>query len=149
MATLYGSAGTALALHPDDIRGVLIRLRHVGIGEYDKSFLGYRYAEGPRFAWLTGELFVDEGLEDALTVGRDGFDAGHPQYLALRTWLHLELRRRVFPTLYKSITTRRLMREAVRQETQLSAFRESISHFAGEAVGYLGNRGTRGSTCSS
>ena len=92
---IYGSAGKALL--PDDIRGVLIRLKHVGIGEYDKSFLGYRYAEGPRFAWLTGELFIEQGLEDALTVGRDGFDVGHPHYIALRQWLHDVLRSQIFP----------------------------------------------------
>ena len=71
-------------------------MKHVGIGEYDKSFLGYRIAEGPRFAWLTGELFIEHGLEDALTVGRDGFDTGHPHYIALRKWLHSQLHREVF-----------------------------------------------------
>lgn len=129
---LYSSAG--VALHPDDIRGVLIRLKHVGIGEYDKSFLSYRYAEGPRFAWLTGELFVEQGLEDALTVGRDGFDAGHPHYLELRTWLHDQLRSRVFPTLYKGITSRRLRRETIRSESRSDAFLESISAFAGTPI---------------
>ena len=132
---LYSSAGTAL--HPDDIRGVLIRLKHVGIGEYDKSFLGYRYAEGPRFAWLTGELFVEEGLEDALTVGRDGFDAGHPHYIILRTWLHHQLQSRVFPTLYKGISSRRLRRERSRSESRTSAFLELISSFAGTPIEIL------------
>ena len=132
---LYSSAGTAL--HPDDIRGVLIRLKHVGIGEYDKSFLDYRYAEGPRFAWLTGELFVEKGLEDALTIGRDGFDAGHPHYIALQKWLHLQLRNCVFPTLYKGINSRRLRKEASRQKTHTSAFLESISAFVGSSIEIL------------
>ena len=129
---IYGSAGTAL--HPDDIRGVLIRLKDVGIGEYDKSFLGYRYAEGPRFAWLTGELYVEEGLEDALTVGRDGFDIGHPHYIALRKWLHEQLRDRVFPTLYRGIKSRRLKKETVRTQERTEAFFESISGFAGKPI---------------
>ena len=129
---IYGSKG--LALHPDDIRGVLIRLRHVGIGEYDKSFLGYRYSEGPRFAWLTGELFVEDGLEDGLTVGRDGFDAGHPHYIAMRLWLHQELRSRVFPTLYKGINARRLRRDAERSHLRTVAFHDSISRFAGMPI---------------
>ena len=132
---LYSSAGTAL--HPDDIRGVLIRLKHVGIGEYDKSFLDYRYAEGPRFAWLTGELFIEKGLEDALTIGRDGFDAGHPHYIALQRWLHCQLRTRVFPTLYKGIESRRLKREASRRKTRASAFLDSISAFAGTPIEIL------------
>ena len=70
--TGYIHATAGRALHPDDLRGVLIRLKHVGIGEYDKSFLDYRQAQGPRYAWMTGEIFVEDGLENALTVGRDG-----------------------------------------------------------------------------
>ena len=129
---LHATAGRAL--HPDDLRGVLIRLKHVGIGEYDKSFLDYRYAEGPRFAWMTCELFAEEGLEDALTVGRDGFDVGHPHYIALRQWLHKELRSRVFPTLYAGIKARRQIREVDRFHAREVAFRNSISNFAGIAI---------------
>ena len=129
---LYSSAGTAL--HPSDVRGVLIRLRHVGVGEYDKSFLGYRYAEGPRFAWLTGELFVQEGLEDALTVGRDGFDAGHPHYIVLRRWLHDQLRSRVFPTLYKGIKARRVSKEDKLNKSRSDEFIDMISSFAGVSI---------------
>lgn len=125
---LYGSAGSAL--HPDNIRGILIRLKQVGIGEYDKSLLDYRFAEGPRYAWLTGELFVEHGLEDSLTVGRDGFDAGHPHYLALRNWVHKELRHRVFPTLYRGIRSRRTKRELLQHEHRESKFLESMSDFA-------------------
>ena len=126
---LYGSAGSAL--HPEDIRGLLIRLRHVGIGEYDTSLLGYRFAEGPRYAWLSGELFVEQGIEDALTVGRDGFDAGHPHYIELRSWIHNELRSRVFPALYRGIKSRRIKREAIKLEQRETAFLESIRVFAG------------------
>ena len=126
---MYASAGSAL--HPDDMRGILIRLRHVGIGEYDKSLLGYRYAEGPRFAWLTGELYIDSGLEDALTVGRDGFDSGHPHYIALRAWLHSELHERIFPALYRSITSRRLDRDRQRTELRNKAFENLLSDFTG------------------
>ena len=129
---VYGSAGKAL--HPDDIRGLSIRLNHVGIGEYDKSFLSYRYAEGPRFAWLTGELFVENGLEDALTVGRDGFDIGHPHYIRLREWLHDELRSRVFPTLHRGMASRRSTREEIRLRSRTEAFAELISDYAGKPM---------------
>ena len=129
---IHGSAGSAL--HPTDLRGVLIRLKHVGVGEYDKSFLGYRVTEGPRFAWLTGEVFVEHGLEDALTIGRDGFDIGHPHYIALRTWLHHELRTRVFPALHKGMSVRRERREVLRADTRRTDFLESISSFAGKSL---------------
>ena len=129
---MHASGGTLL--HPDDLRGLLIRLKHIGVGGYDKSFLGYRYAEGPRFGWVTGELFVDEGLEDALTVGRDGFDAGHPHYIALRQWIHDELRYRVFPTLYQGIKSRRDIRESKRQSIRSQGFLDTISEFTGSRM---------------
>ena len=129
---IHGSAGSAL--HPTDLRGILIRLKNVGVGEYDKSFLGYRFTEGPRFAWLTGEVFVEQGLEDALTIGRDGFDIGHPHFIALRTWLHDELRMRVFPALHKGMAVRRERKEVDRADTRLSEFLELISSFAGKSV---------------
>ena len=129
---LYASNGSAL--HPDDIRGILIRLRHVGIREYDKSFMDYRYAEGPRFAWLTGELYVEDGLEDALTVGRDGFDAAHPHYLALKEWLHSELRHRIFPTLYRGIKSRRIDKQTKRDESQGRSFSNLIASFVGKPL---------------
>jgi len=126
---IYGSNGQAL--HPDDQRGVLIRIRHVGIGSYDKSLLDYRFAEGPRYAWLSGELFVEEGLEDALTVGRDGFDAGHPHYVAIRKWFHEFLQKDVFPALYRGITGRRVVREAERTRRRNANFDSLITEFMG------------------
>ena len=132
--TGYIHASGGRVLHPDEMRGLLIRLKHIGVGGYDKSFLGYRYAEGPRFGWLTGELFVDEGLEDSLTVGRDGFDAGHPHYIALRKWLHDELRSRVFPTLHRGYASRREVKEVERQSLRSRGFLNTISEFAGSQM---------------
>ena len=129
---IHASGGTVL--HPDEMRGLLIRLKHIGIGGYDKSFLGYRYAEGPRFGWLTGELFVDEGLEDALTVSRDGFDAGHPHYIALRTWVHGELRSRIFPTLHRGYASRREIREEERLSLRSQGLLDTISDFVGRQM---------------
>lgn len=129
---VHGSEGQVI--HPDDLRGVLIRIRHVGIGSYDKSLLDYRYAEGPRFGWLTGELYVEEGLEDALTIGRDGFDTGHPHYGALREWFHQQLRTRVFPALYRGITGRRIVKELVRTTSSKAAFDELVRDFTGRPV---------------
>ena len=129
---IHSTAGTAI--HPDDLRGILIRLRHVGIAGYDKSFMNYRYAEGPRFAWLTGELFVDQGFEDALTVGRDSFDSSHPHYIEIRTWLHEQLRKQVFPTLYRSIQSRREKRDAEREQERTDSFDRSIANLAGKPI---------------
>ena len=132
--TGYLRASRGKAIHPSAIRGILIRLKHVGIGGYDKSLLGYRYAEGPRFDWLTGELFVESGLEDALTVGRDTFDEGHPHFIALREWLHEQLRQRIFKTMYRGITARRIRREFERENRFHESFEEAISAFVNQKI---------------
>jgi Histidine kinase-, DNA gyrase B-, and HSP90-like ATPase len=91
---------------PDEIRGVLVRIKNVGIGYYDPSMLDYRYNEGPRAKWLTSEIYVDEGLEDALNIDRDSFNRFHPEFRALQKYLHEVLHDKVFPAVYKKIEQR-------------------------------------------
>lgn len=95
-----------LQLKPDELRGILIRIKNVGIGYYDQSMLDYRFNEGPRTRWLTGEIYVDSGLEDALNVDRDSFNRFHPEFRALQTHVHEVLRSEVFPAVYKNIDAR-------------------------------------------
>ena len=95
-----------LQLKPDELRGILIRIKNVGIGYYDQSMLDYRFNEGPRTRWLTGEIYVDKGLEDALNIDRDSFNRFHPEFRALQTHVHDVLRNEVFPAVYKNIDVR-------------------------------------------
>ena len=60
----------------------------MAVGYYDTSMLDYRINEGPRSRWLTGEIYVSEGLEDALNIDRDSFNKFHPQYRALQSYVH-------------------------------------------------------------
>jgi len=77
------------AIKPTERRGVLVRIRDVGIGGYDRGFLDYdRASEGPRAHWISGELYVEQGLENALNVDRDSFNEMHPHYLYLQEQLH-------------------------------------------------------------
>src|SRR5258708_7366874 len=61
----YIAVQEGLQLKPDELRGILIRIKNVGIGYYDQSMLDFRSNEGPRSRWITGEIYVHEGLEDA------------------------------------------------------------------------------------
>ena len=65
-----------------------------------------RINEGPRSRWLTGEIYVSEGLEDALNIDRDSFNKFHPQYKALQTYIHNILQKTIFPRVYKQIEVR-------------------------------------------
>jgi hypothetical protein len=102
----YIAVQEGLQLKPDELRGILIRIKNVGIGYYDQSMLDYRFNEGPRTRWLTGEIYVDQGLEDALNVDRDSFNRFHPEFRALQSHIHSVLRDEVFPAVYKNIDVR-------------------------------------------
>lgn len=93
-------------IRPAELRGVLVRISEVGVGLYDPSFLDYRINEGPRSRWITSEVFVEEGLEDALNVDRDSFNRYAPAFQVLQHNLHTLLQKDVFPAVYKQIEVR-------------------------------------------
>lgn len=72
------------AIIPPELRGLMIRIRNVGIGGYDRSFLGFPQSVGPIIAGMTGELYVEEGLEDALNIDRNSFRETDLHYIKLQ-----------------------------------------------------------------
>lgn len=84
-------------IDPEEFRGVHIRIRHVGIGKYDRTWLGYPFDEGIKFGQITGEIYVEDGLESALNIDRDSFKETDVHYQALRAFLWDKLRTKVFP----------------------------------------------------
>lgn len=113
----YIAVQEGLQLKPDELRGILIRIKDVAIGYYDQSMLDYRSNEGPRSRWLTGEIFADQGLEDALNIDRDSFNRFHPEFRAIQEYVHTLLRKEIFPSVYHNIEKR----SAVRNETKSKA----------------------------
>lgn len=72
---------------PPELQGILIRIKDVAVGGYDRTFLHYPKAEGPMFNQLTGEIFVESGLEEALNIDRNSFNEAHPHFLKLQQFL--------------------------------------------------------------
>ena len=58
---------------PRELAGLLIRVRNVAVGGYDTTYLGYPKHEGWKFSQMTGELYVEEGLDEALNIDRASF----------------------------------------------------------------------------
>jgi hypothetical protein len=106
-------------IKPDELRGILIRIRNVGIGYYDPSLLDYPVNHGPRSRWVTGEIFIDQGLENTLNVDRDSFNLFDPEYRTLQRVIHLTLKD-IFSEIYVNIdkrsTAKRLQRERQRDD---------------------------------
>jgi hypothetical protein len=80
------------AIRPFELNGVQIRLRGVGIGGYDSTFLKYsKQIETIRSRWVSGEIFVDQGLEEALNIDRDSFNEHDEHFKRLQEVLHEKL----------------------------------------------------------
>ncbi|MCB1194021.1 MAG: ATP-binding protein [Leptospiraceae bacterium] len=88
----YFFSQIARGIKPLELNGVQVRLRNVGIGGYDSTFLKYyKRIETIRSKWISGEIFVDEGLESALNIDRDSFNEHEEHYKALQKFLHEKL----------------------------------------------------------
>lgn len=68
-------------ISPLELMGFYPRVKYVGVGRYDNNFFRVIHGEQPILrAQLSGELFVKEGLDEALNLDREGFieiDAGY------------------------------------------------------------------------
>lgn len=102
-------------LQPDELRGVLVRIKNIGVGTYDTTLLDYRSNEGPRSRWVTGEIYVDKGLEDALNIDRDSFNRFHPEFMAVQEYLHEVLRKEVFRVVYQKLDARSKRKKAAKE----------------------------------
>jgi hypothetical protein len=88
----YLFAQVAHHIKPAELNGIQIRLRNVGIAGYDSTFLKYyKQVETIRSKWVSGEIFVDEGLESALNIDRDSFNEHDEHFKKLQKLLHDEL----------------------------------------------------------
>jgi len=88
----YIFAQVPRAIRPLELNGLQIRLRGVGIGGYDSTFLRYyKQIETIRSRWVSGEIFVDKGLEPALNIDRDSFNEHDEHFKKLRSVLHDKL----------------------------------------------------------
>lgn len=83
---------------PAQLRGIIVRIKNTAIGGTDPDFLGYPYAEKLFLPWIFGEIYVEEGLEEAMNVNRNSFIITHPHYRRLKNYLHEVLHTKIFPT---------------------------------------------------
>jgi hypothetical protein len=75
-------------IFPVDLRGILIRIKHVGVKGYSKSLFEYPINIGPTMFSVSGEIFVESGLEEALTMDKDDFKEEHPHFREIVKDIH-------------------------------------------------------------
>jgi hypothetical protein len=91
---------------PTQFRGIIIRIKNVAIGGFFPDFLDYPYSEKLWIPWTTGEIYVEEGLEEAMNIDRNTFNLAHPHYRKLKSYLHNLLHTKVFIRVRNRYTSR-------------------------------------------
>lgn len=80
------------ALRPQDLNGVLIRIRNAAVGAYDATFLSFPTSEGTLFQrWISAEIWADDRLEDAMNIDRRTLREAHPAFVELQSAIHNHL----------------------------------------------------------
>lgn len=119
-----------LQLVPTDLQGILVRIRNVGIGAYDKSLLDYPVNIGPMVRGMTGEVYIHDGLEDALNIDRNSFNQIHEDFLTLQKTLYTHIGMPDEPGFAKDIRRRSAR---VQEERRVDDYTEYISLLATRA----------------
>lgn len=83
------------AVKPDEARGLRVRLNNVGVGARQYFDLGIAGRTFSRLHWLTGEVNIVSGLDEAITLDRDSFTAGQ-DYDSFREFFRSKLREMAF-----------------------------------------------------
>jgi hypothetical protein len=77
---------------PKQHQGVIVRVGNASGALFDRTFMGYQVSEQTRTRQITAEVFVRQGLDDAINIDRESFNYAHPHYQYLVKWLHSALR---------------------------------------------------------
>jgi hypothetical protein len=56
--------------------------------------------------WTSGEIYIEEGLEEAMNIDRNSFDLTHPHYRKLKNYLHNLLHEKIFKRVRERYTLR-------------------------------------------
>lgn len=75
-------------IQPSSLRGILLRINHIGIKGYSKSLFEFTKNIGPILPAISGEVFLDSSFEEVLTLDKDDFKEDHPLFKELVGYIH-------------------------------------------------------------
>ncbi len=125
---------------PSTLRGIEIYIRNVGIGLYDSSLLNFSTVNPTsRAGQMSGEIYVESGLEGALNVDRNSFRETDLEFLALQdyVWRQLGSTSLGDGILGKSVTSyfeRRKIKDKAGETKHLADLRERVHRIADSRV---------------
>ena len=116
-------------IKPQDLNGVLIRIRNSAVGKYERGFLGFPNSIGTLFQrWISAELWADDRLEPAMNIDRRTLRVTHPAYLEMIDELHKQLREVLNETREVLYETPAKDQREVKANEELTAIRKSVSN---------------------
>lgn len=125
-------------ISPLELMGFYPRVKYVGVGRYDNNFFRVIHGEQPILrAQLSGELYIKEGLDEALNLDREGFieiDAG---YQVLRDELRgiiQENENSIVKEAKKASNNRRERRLGLKEEEQKKNVQEEVKEILKELM---------------
>lgn len=107
---------------PKQHQGVILRVGNASGALFDADFMGYETSELTRKSQVTAEIFVSEGLDDAINLDRESFNYAHPHYQFLTKWLHSAFRQfsNRHKELGKQLRSSRLSHEAAQSREKVA-----------------------------
>jgi hypothetical protein len=75
-------------IQPSSLRGILLRINHIGIKGYSKSLFEFTKNIGPMLPQISGEVFLGPSFEEVLTLDKDDFKEDHPLFKELIGYIH-------------------------------------------------------------
>lgn len=116
---------------PEELRGMVVRIRNVAIGGPDRDLWRYPYPGDKLYlSQIYGEVHVDTGLEEAMNIDRSTFKTSHHEHAAMEESLHRFLRQVVFTTAKEMYAARRYdkakMKEMARLRARMTAVKQRL-----------------------
>lgn len=120
----YAQHGT---IKPEELQGLLIRIRQAAVGGYNSSFLDFPASEGSLIQrWISAEIWADDRLEDAMNIDRRTLRVAHPAYVELQSAVHSKLRSTISEARKLLYEARNVERRKTRVAAAVSQIREVV-----------------------
>ena len=126
-------------VQPSALRGLQIYIRDIGIGLYDPTLLNFSVINPSlRAPQISGEIYVEEGLERALNVDRNSFRETDAHYVELQRHVFEVIGHRGEGIIGKSVDSYYKRKRRADQQAAMAHFKE-----LGSLVQQLSNRKLR------
>lgn len=117
---------------PKQHQGVMVRINNAAATYFDRTFMGYQVSEQNRLRQIVAEIYVKQGLDDALNLDRESFNTSHAHYQVIMKWLHSAIR--------QLTNKNKAVGKVVREEKRTLALQAAKDDFASMVESMLAER---------